>query len=67
LSQHPTDGGSNAIRPGAATEADLAGEDKDKTRRMLGHAKGEATEIYLREELEVSHELAHLRVQKRRP
>jgi hypothetical protein len=54
-------------RPGAATEADLAGAPKDKTRRMLGHAKGETTEIYLREELEVSRELARLRVQKRQP
>jgi integrase len=54
-------------RPGAATEADLAGADKDKTRRMLGHAKGETTEIYLREELEVQRELANLRVQKRKP
>ncbi len=54
-------------RPGAATEADLAGAPKDKTRRMLGHSKGETTEIYLREELEVQRELAKLRVEKRKP
>ena len=54
-------------RPGAATEADLAGAPKDKTKRMLGHARGETTEIYLREELEVQRELAKLRVAKRKP
>jgi hypothetical protein len=54
-------------RPGAATEADLAGAPKDKKQRMLGHSKGETTEIYLREDLEVDRELAKLRVEKRRP
>jgi len=54
-------------RPGAATEADLAGAPREKTKRMLGHSKGETTEIHLREELEVSHALAKLRVQRRRP
>jgi hypothetical protein len=54
-------------RPGAATEADLAGADKDKVRRGLGHAKGETTEIYLRADLEVNSELARLRVEKRQP
>jgi hypothetical protein len=54
-------------RPGAATEADLAGADKDKVRRGLGHAKGETTDIYLREDLEVNRELARVRVEKRKP
>jgi hypothetical protein len=52
-------------RPGAATEADLAGADKDKVRRGLGHAKSQTTEIYLREDLEVNRELARLRTEKR--
>lgn len=46
------------------------GAPKDKTRRtrrMLGHSKGETTENRLREELEVQHELATLRVEKRKP
>jgi hypothetical protein len=51
----------------AATEADLAGAPKDTTKRMLGHAKGETTEIYRREDLEVNRELAKLRVEKRKP
>jgi integrase len=54
-------------RPGAATEADLAGAPKDKTQRMLGHTKGETSEIYLREELQVNRELARLRAKKRKP
>lgn len=53
-------------RPGAATEADLAGADKDKVRRGLGHAKGQTTDIYLRGDLEVSRELARLRTEKRK-
>jgi hypothetical protein len=53
-------------RPGAATEADLAGADKDKVRRGLGHAKGETTDIYLRDDLEVNRELARRRVEKRK-
>jgi hypothetical protein len=40
---------------------------KSKTQRMLGHAKGETTEIYLREELQVNRELARLRAEKRKP
>jgi hypothetical protein len=54
-------------RPGAATEADLAGAPIDKTQRGLGHSKRKTTEIYLREDLEVNRELAKLRVEKRKP
>jgi hypothetical protein len=54
-------------RPGAATEADLAGVAPDKRQRMLGHARGETTRIYEREELEVSREVARLRTEKRKP
>jgi len=53
-------------RPGAATEADLAGADKDKVRRGLGHSKGETTDIYLRDDLEVNRELARRRVERRK-
>jgi hypothetical protein len=54
-------------RPGAATEADVAGADKDKVRRGLGHSKGATTDIYLREDLEVNRELSRLRTEKRKP
>lgn len=54
-------------RSGAATEADLAGVAPDKRQRMLGHARGETTRRYEREELEVSREVAKLRVEKRKP
>jgi hypothetical protein len=54
-------------RPGAATEADLAGADKDKVRRGLGHSNGETTDIYLRADLEVNRALAQARVEKRKP
>lgn len=54
-------------RPGAATEADLAGAPIDKTRRGLGHSKSRTTEIYLRDDLAVNSELARLRVEKRKP
>jgi hypothetical protein len=54
-------------RPGAATEADLAGAPREKTQRLLGHAKGATTEIYIREELEAQRELAKLRAEKRKP
>ncbi len=54
-------------RPGAATEADVAGADKEKTQRMLGHSKAETTGIYLREDLEINRELARLRTEKRKP
>lgn len=53
-------------RPGAATEADLAGVEPDKRQRMLGHARGETTRIYEREEVEISREVAELRVKKRK-
>jgi hypothetical protein len=53
-------------RPGAATEADLAGADKDKVRRGLGHSKGETTDGYLRDDMEVNRELARRRVEKRK-
>jgi len=52
-------------RPGAATEADLAGAQKEKTQRLLGHSKGETTEIYIREEVEAHREMAKLRTKKR--
>jgi hypothetical protein len=54
-------------RPGAATEADLAGVAPDKRQRMLGHARGETTRIYEREEVEISREVARLRTEKRKP
>jgi hypothetical protein len=54
-------------RPGAATEADIAGADKDKVRRGLGHSKGKTTDIYLRADLEVNRTLARARVEKRKP
>jgi hypothetical protein len=54
-------------RPGAATEAKLAGAPRDDIQRGLGHAKGETTEIYLREEVEEQRKLAKLRVEKRKP
>jgi hypothetical protein len=54
-------------RPGAATEADLAGADEKKVQRGLGHARGETTRRYLREDLEVNRELARLRTEKRKP
>jgi hypothetical protein len=53
-------------RPGAATEAKLAGAPRDDIQRQLGHAKGETTEIYLREEVEESRKLARLRTEKRK-
>ncbi len=54
-------------RPGAATEADLAGAQREKTQRMLGHSKAATTEIYLREEVEAHREMARLRNEKRKP
>jgi hypothetical protein len=54
-------------RPGAATEAKLAGAVRDDIQRQLGHSKGETTEIYLREELEENRKLAQLRAEKRKP
>jgi integrase len=54
-------------RPGAATEADVAGAPREETQRLLGHSRGATTEIYLREEIEVSRELARLRTEKRKP
>jgi integrase len=54
-------------RPGAATEADVAGAPREKTQRLLGHSRGETTGIYLREELEISRELARMRTKKRQP
>jgi hypothetical protein len=48
-------------RPGAATEAKLAGAPRDDIQRQLGHSDGKSTEIYLREELEEQRKLAKLR------
>jgi hypothetical protein len=53
-------------RPGAATEAKLAGASREDVQRQLGHAKGETTEIYLREELEEARKMATLRAEKRK-
>jgi hypothetical protein len=39
---------------------------KDKVRRGLGHSKGETTDGYLRDDLEVNRELARRRVEKRK-
>jgi hypothetical protein len=40
--------------------------DKDKVRRGLGHSKGETTDIYLRDDLEVNRQLARQRVKERK-
>jgi len=39
---------------------------KDKVRRGLGHSKGETTDGYLRDDMEVNRGLARLRVEKRK-
>jgi hypothetical protein len=54
-------------RPGAATEADVAGASEEKIKRGLGHSKKETTWIYLRDDVEINRELARLRVEKRKP
>jgi integrase len=54
-------------RPGAATEADVAGAPEEKIKRGLGHSKKETTRIYLRDDVEINRELARLRVEKRKP
>lgn len=54
-------------RPGAATEAELAGAPPDTVRRLLGHARGETTEIYRRGNREVRSNIAKLRAEKRKP
>jgi integrase len=54
-------------RPGAATEADVAGAPQERIQRGLGHSKGETTRIYLREDIEINRALARLRVEKRKP
>jgi hypothetical protein len=56
-----------AYRPGAATEADLAGAPEEKIQRGLGHRKRKTTPIYLREDVGINRELARLRVEKRKP
>ena len=53
-------------RPGAATEAELAGAAPDTVRRLLGHARGETTEIYRRGNREVRSNIAKLRAEKRK-
>lgn len=53
-------------RPGAATEADVAGAATEKIQRGLGHARGATTVRYLREDLEVNRELARARTEKRK-
>jgi hypothetical protein len=63
----PTNLQNRDSRPGAATEADVAGAPREKIQRGLGHSRGETTAIYLREELEVNRELARLRIEKRKP
>jgi hypothetical protein len=54
-------------RPGAATEAKLAGASRDDIQRELGHSKGATTEIYLREQVEEQRKVARLRAEKRKP
>jgi hypothetical protein len=54
-------------RPDAATEAMWPARREMKTQGLLDHARGEATGIYLREELEVSRQQARLRTEKRKP
>lgn len=53
-------------RPGAATEAELAGAPADTVRRLLGHARGETTEIYRRGNREIRSNIAKLRAEKRK-
>jgi Phage integrase family len=53
-------------RPGAATEAELAGAPSDTVRRLLGHARGETTEIYRRGSREIRSNIAKLRAEKRK-
>src|SRR5262249_23708155 len=52
-------------RPGAATEAKLAGAPREDIQRQLGHSKGATTEIYLREDLEENRKLSKMRAEKR--
>ena len=48
-------------RPGAATEAILAGADKEMTQKLMGHARGETTDIYIRGKREIRSQIAELR------
>ena len=63
----PSDVQNRDSRPGAATEAELAGAPPDTVRRLLGHARGETTEIYRRGNREVRSNIAKLRAEKRQP
>jgi hypothetical protein len=53
-------------RPGAATEAELSGAPKDTIRRLLGHSRGETTDIYLRGGREIRSGIARLRAENRK-
>lgn len=53
-------------RPGAATEAKLAGAATADVQRQLGHASAATTEGYLREQIEEHRKLARLRTEKRK-
>jgi len=53
-------------RPGAATEAELAGAPKETVQRMLGHSKVETTEIDLRGGREIRSGIAWLRAENRK-
>jgi integrase len=53
-------------RPGAATEAELAGAPKETVQRLLGHSRAETTEIYLRGGREIRSGIAKLRAEKRK-
>jgi integrase len=53
-------------RPGAATEAKLAGAAPQDVQRLLGHAREDTTQIYLREGRETRSRIARLRAEKRK-
>jgi hypothetical protein len=53
-------------RPGAATEAELAGAESDTVRRLLGHARAETTAIYRRGSREIRSNISKLRAEKRK-
>jgi integrase len=53
-------------RPGAATEAELSGAPKETVQRMLGHSRGETTDIYLRGGREIRAGIARLRAENRK-
>jgi hypothetical protein len=53
-------------RPGAATEADVAGVERERVRRTLGHSDEETTAGYQRNTMEIRSQIARIRAEKRR-